>query len=509
MQRLPTLEQIRAEKARRVTERQLSDVARNADEIRERCKRLRGFIPRAWHVLEPHTPYVHGWHHDCLAEHLEAVSRKQILRLQINEPPGCMKSLIASVLFEAWEWGPANMAWLRYLTTSYSETYARRDSRKMRDLIQSEWFRALWPHVVLTRDNEADFENTEKGSRKAAPFTSLTSGRGNRVVIDDPLSVDEAESESDRKHALRLFRESVPSRINDPRSDAIIVIMHRLHPDDPCGAIEQYGMDYFKLVLPMEYDPKIVIPATYFPDPRREPGELLAPEFMTPEAIARIKSDMTSHAYATQYQQQPSAREGGQFKRHWFNGKIVDAVPAGGISVRRWDLAATESDSASQTAGVKMTRTPDKRFYVEDVIADRLSGHKVRVLMQNTAEHDGRSCRIVIPQDPGQAGKDQAESICAEFAGYVIKAVRETGSKETRAEPFAAQCEAGNVYLVRGLWNTRFIDALCSFPAEPNDMPDAAAGAFNELVLGPAPLIVSDAVLARLAAQRQPPGLRR
>ena len=93
----------------------------------------------AWHVLEPTTPYVHGWHHDAICEHLEAITKRQITRLQINQPPGTMKSLVASVLWEAWEWGPAGMPGLRYLTTSYTETYARRDSRRMRDLVLSEW----------------------------------------------------------------------------------------------------------------------------------------------------------------------------------------------------------------------------------------------------------------------------------------------------------------------------------------------------------------------------------
>ena len=104
-------------------------------------------------------------------------------------------SLIASVLWETWEWGPAGKPGLRYLTTSYKEAYARRDSRKHRDLVQSEWYRTLWPHVVLERDNEVDFENTFKGARRAVPFRSLTAGRGNRLVIDDPHSTEQVEFE--------------------------------------------------------------------------------------------------------------------------------------------------------------------------------------------------------------------------------------------------------------------------------------------------------------------------
>lgn len=496
--KLPSLEQIRAERARREQQRQLADVSRNAEAIRERCKTLSGFVREAWHVLEPTTTYIYGWHHAAICEHLEAITNRQITRLQINQPPGTMKSLIASVLWEAWEWGPAGQPGLRYLTTSYTESYARRDSRKMRDLVQSEWYRALWPEVVLTRDNETDFENTAKGGRRAMPFASLTAGRGNRVIIDDPHSTETAESPADRLKAVRIFRESVTSRLNDPVHDAIMVIMHRLHPQDVCGAIESLGLEYVKLILPMEYEPKTVVTTPFFKDPRTYPGELLCPERLPRETVEKNKIELGSHAYATQYQQRPAAREGGMFKRHWF--QIVDAIPAEArVKVRRWDLAATLAATGSDpdwTAGVKMSTAPGK-FYVEDVVRFRESGAKVRSAIKATASQDGKSCTIVIPQDPGQAGKDQAASIIGENAGYKIEADRETGDKATRAEPFSAQCEAGNVYLLRAPWNEAFIDELCSFPQGHDDQFDAAAGAFNRIAKARAPMKISDDVLAR------------
>jgi predicted phage terminase large subunit-like protein len=147
------------------------------------------------------------------------------------------------------------------------------------------------------------------------------------------------------------------------------------------------------------------------------------------------------------------------------------------------------------TAGVKMSGL-DGKFYVEDVIRFRDSGAKVRTAIKNTASVDGRLCHIVVPQDPGQAGKDQAASIIGENAGYRISAERETGAKDTRAEPFAAQLEAGNVYLLRGTWNEAFVDELCGFPQGNDDQVDAAAGAFNHLAGVKGPMIISDEMLA-------------
>jgi hypothetical protein len=305
---------LRAERQRRdESERRRQELIEHSEMIRERCKTLRGFIREAWHVLEPTTEYIHGWHHDAIAAHLEAIHHGEITRLQINEPPGAMKSVIVSVMFQAWEWGPGGLPGLRYFTTSYKEGYARRDSRKTRDLVLSEWYRALWPEIVLVRDNETDFENTARGNRLAMPFASLTSGRGNRLLIDDPHSVDTAESEADREKITRRFRESVTSRLNNPERDAIVVIMHRLHPEDVCGVIETLQLPYVKLVLPMEYVKSLAVKTPFFEDPRKIDGELLHPERIGREKIEQNKLELGPHAYDTQYQQMPRAREGSYF----------------------------------------------------------------------------------------------------------------------------------------------------------------------------------------------------
>jgi hypothetical protein len=300
---------------RRKTQFERQQLAEHFEQIRHDCRKFSGFIKRSWHILEPAADYKASWHHDAIGEHIEAVHRGEIQRLQINQPPGTMKSLTVSVLMQAWEWGPAPdpLPGLRFLTTSYREDWARRDSRRCRDLIQHEWYRSLWPEIVLTRDGEVDFENTFLGNRKAVPFKSLTSGRGNRLVIDDPHSTEQAESEQDRQTTSRMFRESVPSRINDPEKDTIIVMMHRLHPEDVCGVIEELGLPYVKLILPMEFVRSLVVKTPFYEDPRKEDGELLCPNRLNRETVEMNKVELGEHAYATQYQQQARAREGSYF----------------------------------------------------------------------------------------------------------------------------------------------------------------------------------------------------
>lgn len=482
---LPSLSDVRAERARRAAERERERLARDCERIRDKCERLSGFVREAWKVLEPSQPYIHGWHIDAICEHLEAVTRGDITRLLINVPPGTMKSLLVSVLWPAWEWGPKGLSAMRYLTTSYTEKYVKRDSRRMRDLVQSEWFQSLWPEIKLTRAGELSFANTKTGNREGMAFASLTGGRGDRVIIDDPHSTETAESEAERENVTRIFRESVTTRLNNPTTSAIVVIMQRLHEGDVSGVITSMGMGYEHLMLPMEFEPERRCETSIgFKDPRQADGELLFPERFTREAVKRDQKILGAYATAGQHQQRPIAREGGMFKRHWFADRIKSAPPLGIRWVRHWDLAASKGKKSPRTAGVRLGKAPDGSFWVGHVEKTQDDGNEVRKLIKAIAESDGRSIEISLPQDPGQAGKVQARDLVAMLAGWHVKAEPETGDKVTRAQPFADQCEAGNVYLVAGEWNREYLDELCLFPGGNfKDQVDASSGAFAKLVM--------------------------
>ncbi len=471
------LEKRRAEEIRR-------DLEANSETIRAKCESLAEFVKAAWKILEPDQPLVWNWHLDALCDHLEAVTDGRINRLLINIPPGSSKSLLVSVLWPAWEWGPKGRRSLRYLTTSFNDGPVKRDTRKTRDLILSDWYKTLWPQVVLTRTGETSFANSDTGTREGIAFGSLTSQRGNRLIIDDPHSTETAESDADRTRTTRKFREGAVNRLNDQARDAIVVVMQRLHEHDVSGTIITLGMEYVHLCLPMEFEPERRCSTVIgFTDPRQELGDLLDPIRFPREEVEKLKRDMGSYAYAGQYQQRPTARQGGLFKRHWFEGKIIKQAPAGTVWVRHWDLAATKKLTAARTAGVKLGRTPDGRFIVGHVIKTQEEGAAVRRLIMATAEADGVETMVSLPQDPGQAGKVQKQDMIAMLAGFNARAEPETGDKETRAAPFAVQCEAGNVFLIRGEWIPDYLDELCLFPASTfKDQVDASSGAFGRLI---------------------------
>jgi predicted phage terminase large subunit-like protein len=180
----------------------------------------------------------------------------------------------------------------------------------------------------------------------------------------------------------------------------------------------------------------------------------------------------------------PSA--GMYFKRHYFG--IVDAAPAAARRVRYWDRAASEArpnTDPDATVGLRLSRDATGVFYVEDVQKMFESAHRVERAMIATAAQDGKAVLVGYMQDPGSAGKGEAEQMGRALAGYEFKFAPATGDKETRAKPASSQAEAGNIKLVRAPWNEEFLRVLENFPmGGHDDEVDALSGAFELLIAG-------------------------
>lgn len=192
--------------------------------------------------------------------------------------------------------------------------------------------------------------------------------------------------------------------------------------------------------------------------------------------------------------------EGLMFKREWF-GIPVKAVPADCERVRYWDKAGTK-DGGDWSVGLLLARHESGVFYVEDVIRGQWSPYERNQIMQQTAEADAAKYNgevlIFVEQEPGSGGKESMMTTVRELAGHPVrrhlvsggKAIRTVGAEKfpgqakiTRAQGFAAQCEAGNVRLLRGRWNAEYLDELSAFPEYAYaDQVDASSGAFNNLI---------------------------
>ena len=287
------------------------------------------YIKQAWHVIEPGQEYLHNWHIEAIAAHLEAITDEMMIdderyynRLLINVPPGAMKSLLCNVLWPSWEWGPRNMPYMRYVCASHAMPLAVRDSVKMRRLVASEWYQTRWgDRVTLTGDQneKIKYETTATGFRQAVAFEGMTGARGDRVIIDDPHSVSSASSEQKRATTIDTFEQAVPTRLNNPDRSAIVVIMQRLHEEDVSGVIIEKQLGYDHIMIPMEYDPDRAAPTMLgWEDPRTAKGELMFPDRFPKHVVERDKKIMGTYAASGQFQQLPTPEDGGIIKRkHW------------------------------------------------------------------------------------------------------------------------------------------------------------------------------------------------
>ncbi len=340
---------------------------------------FRDFIRDAWHLLEPAHPFIGGYHVDAITEHLEAVSDGELQNLIINIPPRHGKSVLASVLWPVWEW--ISEPSLRWLFASYGQRLSTRDSLKRRRLIMSSWYQERWgDRYRLTGDqNEKNrFENERTGLMIATSVGGLGTGEGgDRIVVDDPTNVDEADSDTERATANEWWDGTISTRPDRPGEIARVIIMQRLHEQDLVGHIlglaEQGADTYDHLILPAEYEPRMqVCVAGLEHDERTEPGQLLSPERFNAEALAKLKIVLGDRA-AGQLQQRPAPAGGAIWlvDQFWGEGR------------NRYDIAQQTADPTKIVARYLSFDTAMKDKETNDptdlVVGDLMADYRLRI----------------------------------------------------------------------------------------------------------------------------------
>jgi predicted phage terminase large subunit-like protein len=436
--------------------------------------------------------------HALIAAHLDRVIAGELRRLMIFAPPQHGKSELVSVRLPAYWLGcrPDDPV----ILASYAASLAESKSRQARQIVEGHEFGRLFPGLTTRRDSRAvDHWQLEghRGGMLAAGVGGPVTGHGGLLgIIDDPVeNWEQAQSATIREKIWDWWRSVFRTRIWE--NGSIVLIMTRWHEDDLAGRLlAEQAREWTVLRLPAvaetqaerdEYDRLVGLP-TGQPDPLgRAPGQPLCPRRFSAQALAELRRDVGSLAWSAEYQGRPRAPEGNRFKRAWF--QLVDAAPAGAARVRYWDQAATEGGGC-YTAGVLMARGTDGLYYVVDVVRGQWSPGQRDPIICQTAERDRKAYAATVQwfeQEPGSGGKESAQAKVRLLAGFPVRIERVTGSKEVRAEPLAAQAEAGNVRLVRGPWNGAYLDELCSFPNGAfKDQVDATSGAFNKLASRPA-----------------------
>jgi predicted phage terminase large subunit-like protein len=459
---------------------------------REKARRsFREFVEQAWHVLEPGTPFVDGIHVEAICHHLQAVTEGKIRNLIINVPPGHAKSLLAAVFWPAWVWIDHPQA--RWLFSSYREPLATRDSVKCRRLIESDWYQERWgARYQLSGDQnqKSRFENTTTGYRVVVPMFSGTGERGDYVVVDDPHSVDQAESDVERRNAIEWWNGSMATRLNDFATGHKVVIQQRLHEADLTGDLLIKG-GYELLCLPAEFEPERRCSTSIgWSDPRQNFGDLLWPEKVTRTTLGELKVSLGSYRYAGQYQQRPAPAEGGIFKRLWWrywrpahldlppvqvrmpDGEVlsIQAVPVPAsfdTMIQSWDMTFKDLATSDYVVGQVWGAVKADRFLL-DQRRDRMDMPTTKEAVKELSYRWPKAGTKLVEDKAN--GPAVIQELRHDVAG--LTEVNPEGGKIARAHAVSSQIESGNVYLPHPAiapWVPAFIEEAAAFPTGRND----------------------------------------
>ena len=412
------------------------------------------------------------------ARHLLEVNRAlvevacgDLKRLMVFMPPRSGKSELGSRYFPAWVLG--HFPDRRILFCAYGDVFARLWGRRVRNTVREARQLGVFEVDVSAESaaaNEWEIAGHEGGMMTAGVGSGITGRGADHLLLDDPIkSREQADSATYRDRVWEWYHDDAYTRLEP--GGTVTLIQTRWHHDDLAGRLLAQQPGEWTVIslsaIAEEGDPL-----------GRQVGEALWPERFPIESLEQSKAVLGSYSFAALYQQRPTPREGGMFKRQWF--EIVSARPQADKRARFWDLGGTiEGDP---TAGVLMAH--NGVYYVEDVQWLQGTPAQARALVIQTARLDGRTVPVYLEQEPGQSGLDQVQSYAKhpDLQGYAVRGIRSTGSKQLRADPVAAQCEVGNVKLVSGPWNEAFLEEVTQFPqGAHDDQVDGLSGAFEQL----------------------------
>jgi predicted phage terminase large subunit-like protein len=455
----------------------------------ERSKRsFKQFIKSFWHVVEPSTPFVDGWHIDAFVDHLVHLS--EIRNLLVTCPPGVSKSLVFCVFFPAWKWIQEPGA--KYLYASYALKLAERDSVKCRQLIESPLYQKCFASTYkLSEDQHTKlhFANDRTGSRQSVGVFTATKGfKGNHICLDDPHSAEDVNSEANKRSTINWFVEGFQDRLCNFNQDTRVVVGQRIAKDDLFGFIlDNYADSWTHISLPYEYRPSAFVSPIGWSDPRTVEGEALAPDRFPEKEIRVFKRSPST--WAAQWQQDPSLSAADAiFRSEDF--RYYDDTPDGYLLGER----RVSKSEAFRIMSCDIATSTGRRgdycvFMILDVFrsGDIVLVHSLRdklglKLIPTMAEmYRFYSPAYIIVEDVSMA-KHVINDARAEGLPVRSFKVQGLGDKEERSIPLQVRMESGQIWFPKNKDYVRVIEQeLCGFPLMTHDdCVDALAQAVIE-----------------------------
>jgi predicted phage terminase large subunit-like protein len=425
---------------------------------------LASFTAKVFHRAAPAQEFSRNWHQLAIAWHLELCRQGKIRRLIITLPPRHLKSLTASVAFPAFILGHDPTA--RIVCVSYSADLSAKHARDCRSVMTSQWYRQLFPGTVLSRERNAELEfmTSKRGYRLSTSVGGSLTGRGgNYIIVDDPVKPDEALSDLRRAGVNEWMDNTLYSRLDDKQSDVIILIMQRLHLEDPVGHVlaKEEGWVHLNLPAVAEFDQDVPIgPGQVY---HRKVGELLHPGREPQSVLDDLKRSIGTYNFAAQYQQQPIPPEGEIIKWQWF--QTYDAAPMGsGYVVQSWDTASKAGELNDYSVCTTWL-VAGQQFYLLDVFRQRLLYPELRRAVITQAQHYRPRCVLIEDKASGTALAQDFRRGELGAAGVPIR-IEPEADKITRASVESIAIETGTVFLPsNAAWLQALHDEIVQFPS--------------------------------------------
>ncbi len=435
------------------------------------------FVRKAWTVLQPNRSLIWSWHYDFLCEQLTLVKQRRLLRLIVNIPPRTLKSTLITIAFPVWVWvtQPAH----NFMAASYSLDLSTEHSVMRRKLLQSEWFQRLWGNrfkMSGDRNQVGQFMNNRGGQMIATSVGAAAFGRGcDTAILDDPISADQAQSIAGRTTANNWFDNVLRSRLNDPASGAIVLVMQRLHELDPTGfLLEQEPGLWTHTCIPLEAeeDERWVFPISGRIVQRRR-GEILQPERFPPAVVESLRSRRL--IFAAQSQQRPAPVEGNLIKRsevRYYGGMDPSTGQADERLPEHFDLKLISVDCAfkdlatSDFVAICVIGVKGRKRYILNLVNKHLDTAATEAEITRQREVHRPLCAVLVEDKAN--GPAVVQRLKAIISGVVE--INPRGGKIARMFAVAAEWQAGDWLVDRNAaWTPGFIEQITTFPNSKND----------------------------------------
>jgi len=430
-------------------------------------KDLHGFFCKAWYILNPNTHLLKNWHQELICEYLQACEIGQIKRLVINLPPRYSKSSLVSIMYPCWVW--ANNPSEKFLFTTYAHKFAVKHSMDRRTIIGSKWYQKNIRSIYLSVDNLDNITNSERGHFLSTSLRGTGTGLGaNRIIVDDPHDAERSESDLIRDTDIEIFNKKFTTRLDDKKRGVIIVVMQRLHENDLSGyLLSSGGYEHLK-IQGIETETKTYVMPISKKEIVRNEGDILHEDRENADMLEANRKAMTCYGFEGQYQQEPSPREGGIFKKNYW--KFYNRLPEKFDEIIDvWDCTFKDLESSDYVAGGVWGIVGTQK-YLLDVIYRKMGFiETINAMKSNRAKYPTIARTIIEDKANGTA---IIEVLKTKLNG-IIPFNPGSNSKQERAISITPQLEAGEFLLpcleLATFDVEEYIDNLAKFPKAAHD----------------------------------------